>query len=153
MEEYFKDLTQIRRHFIDILHQYDLDQLIFIPEGYQNHIFWNCAHVLVTQQLMTHYLSDNKMIVSNDWVMRYKRGTVGDENVTKDDVRFLIKLLQSSVIQLRKDYEAENLALFRPYQTSFGINLECVEDAIRFNNLHEMWHLGYIRAMEKKIII
>lgn len=151
MNQCFSDLTQIRRNYLEYLHQFDLEQLIYIPEGFENHIFWNCAHALVTQQLMTYYLSDNKMLVSNDWVMRFKKGTFGDQNVSMDDVRLLIKLLQSTAIQLRKDYEAENLAFFRPYATSFGINLETVEDAIRFNNLHESMHLGYIKALSKHI--
>lgn len=152
MEKHFEDLVQIRQHFIDYLLNYDLKRLTFIPMGFKNHIFWNCAHALVTQQLMTYYLSDNEMLVENDWVMRFKKGTFGDQNVTEDDVRTLIKLLQSTQVRLRKDYFAENLAYYRPYQTSFGINLETIEDAIRFNNLHESLHLGYVKALSKNIL-
>src|SRR5690606_23181967 len=107
MDKHFEDLAVIRKHFLDYLHQYDLRELTLIPPGFQNHIFWNCAHVLVTQQLMTYYLSDNQMLVENDWVMRFKKGTFGDQNVTEADVRLLIKLLQSTQIRLRKDYFAE----------------------------------------------
>jgi len=152
MNKYFEDLAQIRNHFVSYLHNYDLKRLIYIPMGFKNHIFWNCAHVLVTQQLMTYYLSDNEMLVENDWVMRFKKGTFGDQNVTEDDVRKLIKLLQSTQISLRKDYNSEKLAYYRPYETSFGIKLETIEDAIRFNNLHESLHLGYVMALSKSIL-
>jgi hypothetical protein len=151
MEKHFEDLHQIRNHFLSFLHKYSLNQLIFIPEGFKNHIFWNCAHVLVTQQLMTYYLTDNEMLVENDWVMRFKKGTFGDENVSNDDVKKLIKLLQSTQISLRKDYKSEKLSYFRSYETSFGIKLETIQDAIRFNNLHESLHLGYIMALSKNI--
>lgn len=151
MDKHFDDLAIIRKNFLEYLHQYDLEHLTYIPLGFQNHIFWNCAHALVTQQLMTYYLSDNEMLVSNDWVMRFKKGTIGDQNVTEEDVRILIKLLQTTQVRLRKDYFAENLSLFRPYETSFGIKLETIEDAIRFNNLHESLHLGYIMALVKNI--
>lgn len=151
MDKHFDDLAVIRKNLTAYLHQYDLRHLTYIPMGFQNHIFWNCAHALVTQQLMTYYLSDNEMLVSNDWVMRFKKGTFGDQNVKEEDVRNLIKLLQTSQVRLRKDYYAENLSLFRPYETSFGIKLETIEDAIRFNNLHESLHLGYVMAMVKYI--
>ena len=151
MDKHFEDLAQIRNHFLNYLHNYDLEQLTFIPPGFKNHIFWNCAHALVTQQLMTYYLSENEMLVDNDWVMQFKKGTFGDQNVTEADVRKLIKLLQSTQISLRKDYHSEKLAYYRPYETSFGINLETIEDAIRFNNLHESLHLGYVMALSKSI--
>ena len=151
MDKHFEALALIRKNYIEYLHQYDLRHLTEIPTGFRNHIFWNCAHALVTQQLMTYYLSDNEMLVSNEWVMRFKKGTFGDQNVTEDEVRLLIKLLQTTQVQLKKDYNSEKLAYFKPYETSFGIYLETVEDAIRFNNLHESLHLGYIRALVKNI--
>lgn len=152
MDKYFEDLAIIRNHMISYLHTYDLKRLTYIPMGYKNHIFWNCAHALVTQQLMTYYLSDNEMLVENDWIMRFKKGTFGDQNITEEDVRKLIKLLQSTQVRLRKDYFAENLSCFKPYETSFGIKLESIEDAIRFNNYHESLHLGYIMSLSKNIL-
>lgn len=151
MNEYFNDLGVIRKNFVEYLHKYDLKHLTYIPMGYKNHIFWNCAHALVTQQLMTYYLTDTPMLVDNDWVMRFKKGTFGDQNVTEDDIRLLMKLLQTTQVQLKKDYNSEKLSYFKPYETSFGIHLETIEDAIRFNNLHESLHLGYIMALSKNI--
>ncbi len=152
MNKYFEDLAQIRNHFVNYLHNYDLKRLTYIPMGFKNHVFWNIAHAVVTQQLMTYYLSDNEMLVDNDWVMRFKKGTFGDQNVTEEEVRQLIKLLQSTQIRLRKDYNSEKLSYYRPYETSFGIKLETIEDAIRFNNLHESLHLGYVMALSKSIL-
>lgn len=151
MDKHFEDIGIIRKHLIDYLHQYDLKHLTQVPAGFQNHIFWNCAHVLVTQQLMTYYLSSNAMLVENDWVMRFKKGTVGDQNVTEADVRLLIKLLQTTQVQLKKDYNSEKLSYYKPYETSFGIYLETIEDAIRFNVLHESLHLGYVMALTKSL--
>ena len=151
MEKHFEDLAEIRKHFIDYLTQYDLKRLSFIPMGFKNHIFWNCAHALVTQQLMTYYLSETEMLVSRDWAMRFKKGTFGDQNVTEEEVQTLIELLQSTQIQLVTDYSNEKLSNFSPYETSFGITLNTIQDAIRFNNLHESLHLGYIMALRKNI--
>lgn len=151
MEKHFEDLTEIRRHFIEFLSTMELKQLIFIPMGFKNHIFWNCAHALVTQQLMAYYLTGNEMLVEREWVMRFKKGTFGDQEITKDDVFKLKELLQSTQFQMKKDYFDEKLSYFNTYETSFGITLNSIEDAIRFNNLHESLHLGYIMALRKNI--
>ena len=149
MKKHFEDLMVIRSQFIDFLNEYELKQLTYIPMGFKNHIFWNCAHALVTQQLLTYHLSGNQMLVDQDWVYRFKKGTFDEQNVKDSEVEKLIELLESTVPQLKKDYFAENLSAYQVYDTSFGIRLETVEDAIRFNNIHESLHLGYIMAMRK----
>lgn len=149
MKKHFEDLSIIRNQFISFLEDYDLKHLTHIPMGFKNHIFWNCAHALVTQQLLVYHLSGNQMLVGQDWVLRFKKGTFGDQNVQPAEVQKLIELLSSTVEQTRKDYFAENLSKYQPYETSFGISLSSVEDAIRFNNIHESLHLGYIMAMRK----
>lgn len=151
MEKHFEDLIEIRKHFIGFLTQFELKRLIYIPMGFKNHIFWNCAHALVTQQLMTYYLTGNEMIVEREWVMRFKKGTFGDQEISQDDVSKLIHLLQETPKQLQTDYFENKLSFFNSYETSFGIRLESVQDAIRFNNLHESLHLGYIMAMRKNL--
>ena len=91
------------------------------------------------------------MLVEREWVMRFKKGTFGDQEITKDDVFKLKELLQSTQFQMKKDYFDEKLSYFNTYETSFGITLNSIEDAIRFNNLHESLHLGYIMALRKNI--
>lgn len=149
MEKHFEDLIKIREHFSSYLQRFDLKRLTEIPQGFRNNIFWNCAHAVVTQQLMTYYLSDTKMLVDFDWVDRFKKGTLGDPNIMEDEVDQLIELLEYTAIRLKKDYYAENLNFFKPYDTSFGIRLETIEDAIRYNNLHESLHLGYVQALAR----
>lgn len=152
MEKHFEDLVKIREHLISYLQRFDLKRLTLIPMGFQNNIFWNCAHAVVTQQLMTYYLSDTKMLVDRDWVDRFKKGTFGDPNIVEDEVDQLIELLEYTAIRLEKDYYAEKLNFFRPYDTSFGIRLETIEDAIRYNNLHESLHLGYVQALARLVV-
>lgn len=149
MKKHFEDLIVIRNHFINFLEEYDLKHLTYIPMGFKNHIFWNCAHALVTQQLLTYHLSGNQMLVNQDWVSRFKKGTFGEQNVQPEEVQQLIQLLKTSVDRLYKDYESEKLSKYQTYETSFGVRLERIEDAIRFNNLHESLHLGYVMAMRK----
>ncbi|MBF0597609.1 DinB family protein [Faecalibacter rhinopitheci] len=151
MEEHIIYLNKIRREIIDELSQHTLDQLLYIPVGYKNNIFWNAAHVLATQQLVHYYLSENRMLVDMEFIRMFKKGTFGNNSSSEEDVKELIELLESTPMQLHKDYRAEKLSRYRTYQTSFGIELNCIEDAILYNNIHEAMHLGYILSLKKNI--
>lgn len=151
MEEHIIYLNKIRREIIDELSQHTLEQLLYIPVGYKNNIFWNAAHVLATQQLIHYYLSENKMLVDMDFIRTYKKGTFGNSAATEEDVNELIEMLETTPMQLFKDYQGEKLARYRTYQTSMGVELTCIEDAIMYNNIHEAMHLGYILSLKKNI--
>ena len=151
MEEHIIYLNKIRREIIEELSQHTLDQLLYIPVGYKNNIFWNAAHVLATQQLIHYYLSENKMLVDMEFIRSYKKGTFGNNAATEKDVDELIELLEASPMQLFKDYQAEKLSRYRNYETYMGIELTCIEDAIMYNNIHEAIHLGYILSLKKNI--
>lgn len=151
MEEQIIYLNTLRKQIIDELSQHSLEQLIYIPVGYKNNLFWNAAHVLATQQLIHYYLTDNRMLVDIKFIQKYKKGTIGSDDVTENDVKELIEMLTSTPMQLHKDYRAEKLAYYRAYNTNLGIKLHSIEEAIVYNNIHEAMHLGYILSMKKNI--
>lgn len=151
MEEHIIYLTNIRKQIIDELEQHSLKQLLYTPVGYKNNLFWNAAHVLATQQLIHYYLTDNRMLVDIQFIQKYKKGTIGNTEVTEDDVTELKEMLESTPMQMFKDYRSEKLSYYRSYKTSFGMTLESIEDAILYNNIHEAMHLGYMMAMKKNI--
>ncbi len=151
MEEQIYYLGQIRNHIIEELETHSLTQLLYIPVGFKNNIYWNAAHVLATQQLIMYYLTENKMYVDKSFIEKYKKGTFGNTEITETDVKELIEVLEQTPKYLYKDYRSEKLAFYKPYMTSFGVKLESIEDAIQFNNIHESQHLGYILAMKKII--
>ena len=151
MEEHIIYLNKIREEIIDELSQHTLEQLLYIPVGYKNNIFWNAAHVLATQQLIHYYLTENQMLVDMDFIKSYKKGTLGNNTATENDLAELIEMLETTPNLLYKDYHNEKLSRYRKYQTSMGIELNCIEDAILYNNIHEAMHLGYILSLKKNI--
>ena len=85
MEEHIIYLTNIRKQIIDELEQHSLKQLLYIPMGYKNNLFWNAAHVLATQQLIHYYLTDTRVLVDIDFIQKYKKGTLGNTEATEAD--------------------------------------------------------------------
>jgi hypothetical protein len=45
------------------------------PEGYSNNLIWNIAHIIVVQQMLVYKLSGLPMMISDEMVEKYKKGT------------------------------------------------------------------------------
>ncbi|WP_175402744.1 DinB family protein [Mangrovivirga cuniculi] len=139
-----------RKHikvFWDAIKPHDLAH---IPDGFKNNILWNVAHCLVTHQLLIYQLSNSKMNIPEKFIEKYRKGTkpVNDE-IKEEDVNIINNNLLSQSEKLAKDYALLSQKQFKEYETSYGVKLNSVEDAISFNNVHEALHLGIIMSQAK----
>ena len=141
-----------RAILLKFITDFSLDQLNEVPKGYRNSIYWNIAHVVVTQQLLVYKLSGIPMLLETDLVDAYKKGTKTERDVTQQEVNHLKTLLFSTVEQTQRDYDLGIFKTYNQYTVSTNSTLTCVKEAIEFNNFHEGIHLGYILAMKNSII-
>lgn len=141
-----------RAILLKFLTDFSLDQLNEVPKGYRNSIYWNIAHVVVTQQLLVYKLSGIPMLVETGLVDAYRKGTKTERDVTQQEVNHLKTLLFSTVEQTQRDYDSGIFKTYNQYTVSTNSTLTCVKEAIEFNNFHEGIHLGYILAMKNSII-
>jgi hypothetical protein len=56
-----------------------------IPEGYSNNLIWNIAHIIVVQQMLVYKLSIT-MMISDEMVEKYKKGTKPEDIATQAEV-------------------------------------------------------------------
>ena len=146
------EITKVsRKAFRNILDNYTLKQLNNVPEGFSNNLFWNIAHVVVTQQLLCYRLSGLDTLVSNEWIELFKKGTSTTKDASEQDLKDLKELLFSTIEKTAEDIEAGIFKEFTEYPTSTGFVLRSVNDAFEFNNFHEGIHLGYILALKKAV--
>ena len=142
-------VTQQNRVLLSkFLDKFSLEQLNTVPKGFKNSIFWNIAHTVVTQQLLTYGLSGQPLLIQDQLVAHYKKGTVTVHNANKKELEELKSLLLSTLKQTKIDYDNGCFKNFTPYTTSLKVTLSTIEEAIRFNVFHEGIHLGYILAMK-----
>lgn len=139
---------QNRTLLLKFLDKFSLEQLNTIPKGYRNSIFWNIAHTLVTQQLLTYGLSNRPLLIETDLVETYKKGTATTHEATKKERSHIRALLLPTLEQTASDYEKGYFKQYSPYTTSLNVTLSNVEEAFSFNAFHEGIHLGYILAMK-----
>ena len=147
MEKLFNITLQNRKILYKILTNTPKEQLLKIPTGYRNNIWWNIAHVVVTQQRIVYKLSGHAMKVP-----KFKKGTVPDGTATDEEMDMIKGFLFSTVEWAQEDYENGIFKDFTEYTTSAKVTLKDVEDAIAFNMFHEGMHLGVILSLEKMLI-
>jgi hypothetical protein len=149
MEKQFEIIRANRLLILKIIENLSLEQLNKIPEGFKNNIAWNVAHLVVTQQLLCYKLSELNILVTEEMVEAYQKGTVPKERMTQEELDFVKEQLLSLVDTFEEDYNAKIFDNYKPYSTSMNVTLNNINEAFQFNNFHEGIHLGIIFSLRK----
>ena len=146
------DICLKNRNILEgFLNQFSLDELNKIPDGFSNNLIWNIAHVVVTQQLLVCRNSQLPMLVSDEMVAKYRKGTKAEQKVTQEEVNEIKTLLFSTLEKTQNDYYNGLFKNYTEYTVSTKSTLTNVEQALEFNNFHEGIHLGYILALKRAL--
>lgn len=151
MDYEFSLLRETRQKFYNLTDTVERKKLLEIPPGFRNNIMWNTCHVLVSQQLMCYRMSGLPTRLSPELIDTCRKGTSPADWREIPPLDALKNDLLLSVDDLVNDYGEGKFLQYEAYQTSYGPKLNCIEDAIRFNNVHEGLHLGYCMAMLKSL--
>ena len=151
MEVSFEINKTSRAMLLKFLENYSLEQLNTIPEGFSNNLIWNIGHIIVVQQMLVYKLADLPMMISDEMVEKYKKGTKPEHNVTQDEVDEMKLLLFSTLEKTRKDYSEKLFQNFNEFTSMSGFTMKSSADAIVFNNYHEALHTGIMMQIRKFI--
>lgn len=145
-------LAKGRTLVLKLINDFSLEQINKIPEGFNNNIGWNVAHLVVTQQLLCYKFSGVEMSVSPEMIEKYMKGTAPNGHVINEEEWSLIKKLFAELPEkLLIDYNNNLFKTYTEYTTSVNVTLDSVEKAIDFNNFHEGIHLGVILGLRKLV--
>ena len=151
MKIQFDILIKTRAIVLHYISGLSLDQMHVIPEGFNNHIAWNIAHLVVTQQLLHYKLSGKDCLVSDDLITAYKKGSKPSNIFSQEEFDEVITLFKGLPQTLEEDYESSIFSEYSSYKTSTGFVIDTMEKAIIFNNFHESLHLGVIMSLRKLV--
>lgn len=151
MKFQFEVLEAGRKNFSGLMRDLSIEQMNYIPKGFNNNIIWNYGHVVITQQLLYYGLSGLPIKMDNAIVDKYRKGSKPGELIDLEEFKMLKNASIAFCKQTVLDYENGVFEHFKPYPTSFGITLNNIEDTITFNNVHENIHLGSIMALKKLV--
>lgn len=151
MKEEFDILKTGRTNLLRLTEEFSASELNLIPEGFANNLIWNMGHCLVTQQLLCYKLSGNEMVIDQVLIDKFRKGTKPEDEVSAEEIEYIRFNLRSAIDEMEKDFERGVFQEFQDYETSYGVELNSIEDAIRFNIAHENLHLGYIMALRRAV--
>ena len=151
MKEQFNILKTSRKIISKKIENLTLEQLHEVPDGFNNSIVWNVAHVVVTQQLLHYKLSGLDCLAPEELIDTCKKGTKPTAEFSQEEFDEIKDLLIGLPETLEEDYNEGLFKDFQEYPTSTGYTLISIEDAITFNNFHEGIHIGVIFALLKLV--
>lgn len=152
MQFSFDVLSNIRAISQKHIENNSLEVLNKIPEGFNNNIIWNIAHIMVTTQVLAYKLSGLPLSISDGMVAKYKKDSKPEGDVSQREVNEIKDLLVSTATQLEADYKNGLFVNYTEYTVSTtGNTLKNIDDVLHFNLLHEGMHLGYIMALSRAI--
>jgi hypothetical protein len=149
MSSVFKVQKTIREILLKILDNHSLEQLNKIPAGFSNNLIWNVAHCISAQQVLVYKLSGLPILVSDEFIDKYKKGTKPEGDVSQAEVDEIRGLLFSTLDKTEKDVNDGIFLNYTTYLTSMGFELTNVQDALDFVNYHEGIHTGIIMSIRK----
>ena len=151
MDTDFAILKATRDNFLNLISGLDIDQLNKIPVNFNNNIAWHLGHIVVARQLLCYQLSGLETGLNDDLINRYKKGSKPEAFISQDEVNMFKGLCVSLDAKMAEDFRAGIFKTYNEYTTSFGVKLASIEDAVKFNVVHEGLHLGYVMALKRAI--
>ena len=149
MEKQFEILRANRLFILKIIENLTLVQLNKIPDGFKNNIAWNVAHLLVTQQLLCYKFAGLNILVTEEMVETFQKGTAPNRDLTQDELDIIKEQLIALPNTFEEDYNAKIFNNYIPYTTSVNVSVNNINQAFKFNTYHEGIHLGIILSLKK----
>lgn len=145
----FEVYRQTRKNILFFLDELDEDKINKIPAGFSNNIAWNLGHIVVTHQLLFYANAGKDVKIPAEWVDKYRKGTKPEGRVSMEEFEEIKSVMISLIDESEIDYVNGMFSSYQPYTTSYGVQINCIEDVIRFIYAHEGFHWGIIVAMKK----
>ncbi|MGS2763458.1 DinB family protein [Sinomicrobium sp. M5D2P9] len=146
-------LKNTRSLVLSTIEGLSLEQINKIPEGFNNNIAWNLAHLVVSQQILCYRLSGLECNVNEEVINKYRKGTAPDPEkpVTEEELRYFREIFLNNADKFKEDYQKGLFTEYNTYTTSMHVTLTDIDAAMAYNNMHEGLHLGYILALKRAI--
>lgn len=151
MDKQFDILSITRKNILSLIDKLSEEQLIVIPEKFNNNILWNVGHILNSQQKLCYGLTGNPLYIPESYATLFGKGTSPKDWQNTPPIKEIKRSLIETSEQLKEDYNKGIFKSFNEYKTSFGYELRSIEDVICFNNVHEGLHLGVMMALRKLV--
>lgn len=141
-----------RNNTIAVIKNLNLDQINKIPEGFTGNIAWHIGHMVSTHKGLVYQLNSVPGGLEKEFVLKYKKDSKPEAPIDQAEFEFITTELLNQVDELEEDLKKENFfGANIPYSTSYNFDLNSLEECVKFSNLHQALHLGYIMALKRSV--
>jgi len=121
------------------------------PEGFNNNIIWNVAHMVAAEQGVCYLRAGLRTVVEKDFYNAYKPGAKPEKHIAMEEINEIKSLLLASLEKLEHDLQENIFGEYSPWATRYGVEIGNIDQALSFLPFHEGMHLGYIIALRRLI--
>ena len=151
MHQQIENVKNTRTFLLTLTEDLTTEQLNQVPEGFNNNIIWNLAHLVAVQQALCYKRSGLQPIMQDKYVTPFLPGTKPDGFIDTNEVETIKSLLISSLDEFESDYKKSFFTTYTPVVTRYGVALDNIDDAINFLPFHEGFHTAYIMALKRLV--
>ncbi|OKS86790.1 DinB family protein [Mucilaginibacter polytrichastri] len=144
----------IRKTRVNVLKVVDgltIEQLNKIPEGFNNNIIWNIAHLVAAQQGICYKRAGLPMLIDENYFNAYKPDSKPEVFVDEAGFEYIKHLLVSTIDQFEVDYNKGIFTNYPAWMSRYNLEIANIDEAISFLPFHEGLHTGYMMALKRAI--
>jgi len=151
MEKVLSIIKQTRINFTQLVEGLSIEQLNKVPEGFNNNIIWNYAHIISAQQLLCYRLAGLPFVVDANFIEMFKKGTKPESFIDEEQVSHVKRMCSATIDKMIIDLNDSVFGNFQEYTTSYNVTLASIEDAVKFVSVHDSLHYGYAMALRRMV--
>ena len=151
MQKVIDIIKQTRANFLNLVEGLTIEQLNKIPEGFNNNIIWNLAHIISAQQALCYRLAGLQPVVDANFVDLFKKGSKPESFIDEEQLSHIKRMAEATITKLEFDLNDGLFANYQSYTTSYNVTLNSIDDAVKFVAVHEALHFGYAMAQRKMV--
>jgi hypothetical protein len=146
-------MRKTRTSLLALIKDLSLEQLNTIPKGFNNNIIWNVGHLVAAQQGVCYRRAGLPLQVDEAFFAMYKPESKPERSITQEEVDQIKEMLFSTLEKFEDDYPQQRMADYPAWVTRYGVNINCLDDAVNFLPFHEGLHLGYVMALKRLVVL
>lgn len=151
MTKAIETIRNTRIHLLKAIEGLTTEQLNKVPDGFNNNIVWNLAHLVAAQQNLCYKRAGLDIVIDDKYFTPYLPGTKPEKFIDADEIEHIKGLLLSSINQLEADLQTNKFANYVGWTTRYDVTLNNIEEAVNFVPFHEGIHTGYVWALKRVI--
>ena len=152
MNKSIEIIKQPRFFILKLIEDLTTEQLNHIPQGFNNNLIWNLAHIISGQQGICYKRAGLPVAVEDKYFTPYRPDTKPERFIDADEIAAIKQLFLTTIDQLETDIQNNLFTGYSAWLSRYGTEITSFDDALHFLPFHEGLHCGYMMALKRAVL-